>query len=69
MDTSKYCVVVLAPDYVPCTNGTIRLQGGNATSGRVEICSNNTWGTVCSDFWDTADAKVVCRELGFLTEG
>ena len=51
----------------PCTAGDIRLQGGNATSGRVEICNNNVWGTVCDDFWDSIDAQVVCRQLGFET--
>ena len=61
---------ITAPGYIPCSNGdTIRLQGGNATSGRVEICHNNTWGTVCDDFWGISDAQVACRQLGFAAEG
>ena len=48
-----------------CTSGSVRnVRGGN--SKRVELCYNNRWGTMCDDYFDTNDAKVVCRQLGFV---
>ena len=51
-----------------CTNGNIRLMNGTEPSvreGRVEICFNNVYGSICDDFWDVVDASVVCKQLGF----
>ena len=53
-----------------CTNGDVHLvSGSNSTSGRVVVCANNQWGTVCDDYWDNNDAKVVCRMLNYLSSG
>ena len=54
-----------------CTDESLRLVGGtNPAEGRVEICINNAWGTVCGDGFTRGEALVVCRQLGKLqTEG
>lgn len=53
-----------------CNEGDVRLLGGSvASEGRVEICLNNVWGTVCGDRWDNLDARVVCRQLGLSAAG
>ena len=60
--TSKYSF-----HFTACTTGDLRLAGTGAfaNQGRVEVCNNGAWGTVCDDFWGSVDASVACRQLGF----
>ena len=56
--------------YSNCTDGDVRLVDGSTPyEGRVEICINHAWGTVCDRSWSTADANVVCKQLGYQARG
>ena len=49
-----------------CNETDIRLVDGETErEGRLEICINGVWGSVCNHGWDIKNARVVCRQLGY----
>ena len=52
--------------YAACTQGDIRLVAGALSNeGRVEVCNQNQWGSVCSIGWGVPDARVACYHAGY----
>jgi len=59
-----------------CEDGQVRLSDGRINEqnftmdGRLEICFNNAWGTVCNTAFRVLDAQVACGQLvGFERQG
>ena len=62
-------LTALSTPFANCTDGDLRLMGGIVdTEGRVEICINRAWGSVCDAGFTREEATVVCRQLGQLQD-
>lgn len=45
------------------------MGGASFLEGRVEVCINGTWGSVCDHLWGIEEANVACSQLGFSSTG
>ena len=59
-----------------CETGDLRLElatetkMNNSIQGRLELCINNAWGTICDNLFGAEDAEVACSRLtGFSRQG
>ena len=62
-----FCIYILFPISDPgsCKEGDVRLVNGTIVSnGRLEVCVNGVWGSVCTSGFTSIDGIVVCRQIG-----
>ena len=57
-------------EFSSCVDGEVRLVNGSISQeGRVEVCVNGVWGTICGTGWSKTDAFVLCKQLGYTNSG
>ena len=67
-----FCTFATLALFTPdnCTDGSVRLMHGSTPRvGTVQVCISSTWGSICDSGWNSQEADVVCRQLGFSTFG
>ena len=48
----------------------LRLVGGeNVREGRVEICFNQAWGTICNEEYGHTDREMICSQVATTFSG
>ena len=70
------CFTAISTPTGNCSDGELKLVGSSddtqakTREGRVEICINNAWGTICDTLFGRKEAEVVCGQLeGFQMDG
>ena len=49
-----------------CTDYDVQLVNGSTPNeGKVLICINGVWGTLCDNSINNVDAAVICNQLGY----
>ena len=55
-----------------CQHGDVQLvplPGSVGLTGKVEICLDGVWNNICGRGWSPDSAGVVCRQLGYSSQG
>jgi hypothetical protein len=68
-DAGIICQQRLCADFSVRLVSVQGLTGTSVSKGQVEVCIDETWGTVCDQNWSEEDARVVCSQLGFIRSG
>ena len=66
-------IIIIIPIGIICHDGDVRLVNGSGRhEGRVEVCFNEMWGTICDYTWNNIiiiEADIVCQQLGYSGAG
>ena len=67
-------IIIISDAGIICNDGDVRLVNGSQPhEGRVEVCFNETWGTICHYIslwsWNVSQADVICQQLGYSGAG
>ena len=52
-----------------CEEGDVRVAGGTASGGHVEMCIDEVWSSLCAQQWTALNTEVVCRQLEYDSSG
>ena len=62
------CASLADTSEADCADGDLRLVDSEGSvdgaEGRLEVCVNSAWGSVCSDGFDTNEISLACEMLG-----
>ena len=65
-----YTHIVSEVKIVNCTEGNVRLvDGPSANKGRLEVCIDKKWATVCNSAFGLEESRAACAQLGYQKYG
>ncbi len=67
---SEYqCKVIVSNIFAGCEEGDVKVVNGLDNEGTVLMCLDGLWTMISESGWDTQEAQVACRTLGYPTNG